>query len=185
MKSAIICMNGFEESEGITVVDILRRLSIQCDIVGVENYVTGSHDITIKTDRLLEDIKAFEYDAIIFPGGLKGAERLRESDIVIDLIKEMNDDKKIVGAICAAPTVLGKAGILKNRNYTVYPGITVDNAGNLVDKPVVKDNNIITSRGPATAMEFAFAIAEGLGVASEPQRDATLFSRFYAKFGLR
>lgn len=181
MKSAIILMNGFEESEGVTVVDVLRRLGIDCDIISESKNVTGSHNITLETDRLLADVKSTDYDAIIFPGGLPGAERLRNSDAVINLVKNMNNNGKVVAAICAAPTVLGKAGILKGKNYTVYPGIDVADAGNLVDKPVVKDGNIITSRGPATAMEFAFAIAESLGVNPAPQKEATLFSRFYAK----
>src|SRR3712207_3515399 len=105
-RAAVICMRGFEEVEGISVVDMLRRLDIECHIVGEEKEIRGSHDIRVGADRLLSEISEDEYDAIILPGGMPGAANLRDNDKVISLIKEMDKNGKIVAAICAAPMVL-------------------------------------------------------------------------------
>ena len=171
MKTAVICMNGFEEVEGLTVVDILRRLGIECDI-------TGSHGLVIKADRLLDEIKSEDYSAVILPGGLPGATNLRDDSKVISLVNEMNKAGKIVAAICAAPIVLERAGVLEGRRFTAYPGVGEKiEGGNFKEELVVRDGNIITSRGPATSMEFAFAIAEALGVNADSQRKATLWDK--------
>ena len=118
MKAAVIFMNGFEEVEGLTVVDMLRRLDITCDIVGKTEEVTGSHGITIKSDRLLESINPEEYNAIVLPGGLPGATNLRDDEKVITTLKKMNSDGKIVAAICAAPIALERAGVLEGKEFT-------------------------------------------------------------------
>ena len=178
VKTAVICMNGFEEVEGLTVVDMLRRLEIDCDIVGKGAEVTGSHGIVIKADRLLEEIKSEDYSAIILPGGLPGATNLRDDSKVISLVNEMNKAGKIVAAICAAPIVLERAGVLEGREFTAYPGVGEKiEGGNFKEELVVRDGNIITSRGPATSLEFAFAIAEALGVNADSQRKATLWDK--------
>ena len=178
MKAAVICMNGFEEVEGLTVVDMLRRLGIECDIVGKEEYVSGSHNITIKSDRFLAEISAEDYDAVILPGGLPGATNLRDDEKVIDILKQMDERKKIVAAICAAPIVLERAGLLEGREFTAYPGFEEKiRGGKFKEILVVRDENIITSRGPATSMEFAFSVAEALGVNADVQREATLWNK--------
>ena len=178
MKTAVICMNGFEEVEGLTVVDMLRRLGIDCDIVGKEGYVTGSHNITVKADRLLETLKADDYEAVVLPGGLPGATNLRDDEKVISVIKAMNNSGKIVAAICAAPIVLERAGLLEGKEFTAYPGFGEKiKEGRFTEELVVKYGNIITSRGPATSMEFAFAIAESLGVNADEQIKATLWDK--------
>lgn len=178
MKTAVICMNGFEEVEGLTVVDMFRRLEIECDIVGKGAEVTGSHGIVIKADRLLDEIKSEDYSAVILPGGLPGATNLRDDSKVISLVNEMNKAGKIVAAICAAPIVLERAGVLEGRRFTAYPGVGEKiEGGNFKEELVVRDGNIITSRGPATSLEFAFAIAEALGVNADSQRKATLWDK--------
>lgn len=178
MKAAVIFMNGFEEVEGLTVVDMLRRLGIDCDITGKSDEVTGSHNITVKTDRHLDSIKADDYDAVILPGGMPGATNLREDEAVISLIKEMSDKGKLIAAICAAPIVLERAGVLSGREFTAYPGFGEKiSGGKFKEDLVVKDGNIITSRGPATSMEFAFAIAEALGINADEQIKATLWDK--------
>lgn len=178
MRAAVLFMDGFEEVEGLTVVDILRRLGIGCDIVGKTALVTGSHNITIKSDRMLDEIKAQDYNAIILPGGLPGAANLRDDEKVISIVKDMDEAGKIVAAICAAPIVLERAGVLSGREFTAYPGVGEEiSIGSFKEELVVKDGNIITSRGPATGMEFAFAIAEALGVNADSQRKATLWDR--------
>ena len=171
-------MNGFEEVEGLTVVDMLRRLGIECDIVGKSDDITGSHGIVIKADKLLEEITVKDYDAVVLPGGLPGATNLRDDEKVISLVKEMNKAGKIVAAICAAPIVLERAGVLEGRGFTAYPGVGEKiEGGNFKEELVVMDGNIITSRGPATSMEFAFSIAEALGVNADSQRKATLWDK--------
>ena len=178
MRAAVICMNGFEEVEGLTVVDMLIRLGIKCDIVGKEVYVTGSHNITVKTDRLLKDVKSDEYNAVILPGGLPGAQNLRDDEKVISMLKEMDKAGKIVAAICAAPIALEKAGVLKDREFTAYPGFGEKiEGGKFKEELAVTDKNIVTSRGPATSMEFAFAVAEALGISTNEQRKATLWDK--------
>ena len=178
MRAAVLFMNGFEEVEGLTVVDMLRRLGIECDIVGKDALVTGSHNITIKSDRLLDEVKAEDFNAIILPGGLPGATNLRDDEKVISIVKNMNEAGKIVAAICAAPMVLERAGVLSGREFTAYPGVGEKiSIGSFKEELVVKDGNIITSEGPATSMEFAFAIAEALGVDADSQRKATLWDK--------
>ena len=178
MRTAVLFMNGFEEVEGLTVVDMLRRLEIECDIVGKSADITGSHGIVIKADKLLEEITVKDYDAVVLPGGLPGATNLRDDEKVISLVKEMNKAGKIVAAICAAPIVLERAGVLEGRGFTAYPGVGEKiEGGNFKEELVVMDGNIITSRGPATSMEFAFAIAEALGVNADSQIKATLWDR--------
>lgn len=178
MRAAVIFMNGFEEVEGLTVVDMLRRLDITCDIVGKAYEVTGAHNITIKSDRLLEEIKSEEYNAVILPGGLPGATNLRDDEKVMTVLKEMNDTGKIVAAICAAPIALERAGVLEGKEFTAYPGVGENiKGGKFKEELVVKDGNVITSRGPATSMEFAFIIAEALGVNADEQIKGTLWDK--------
>mgnify|MGYP001076531583 CR=1 FL=1 len=160
-KVAVMLDDGFEEIEALTVVDIIRRANITCDMFSVSSMeVKGAHDIVVKADKLIsEEVK--EYDVIVLPGGMPGATNLRDNEEVIDLVKWFNDNKKIVAAICAAPIVLGKAGIIEGKKVTSYPGFEDELVkGSYLEEHVVVDGNIITSRGPATAMLFAYKILE-------------------------
>lgn len=160
-KVAVMLADGFEEVEALTVVDIIRRANIKCDMVSISNIeVKGAHDIVVKADKIIsEEVK--EYDVIVLPGGMPGATNLRDNEDVINLVKWFNDNNKIVAAICAAPIVLGKAEIIEGKNITSYPGFESElTKGNYKENHVVVDGNIITSRGPATAMLFAYKILE-------------------------
>lgn len=164
-KVAVFLAEGFEEIEALTVVDIMRRGNVYCDMVSIKESleVKGAHNILVKADRTFsEDLK--EYDLIVFPGGLLGATNLRDDKKVTDLAKYFYENNKLVAAICAAPIVLAKADIITGRNITSYPGFEEELKGcNYTKNKVEVDGNIITSRGPATAMEFAYKLLEVLG----------------------
>ena len=165
-KVAILLENGFEEVEALTVVDVLWRANETCDMESItgEQSITGSHNIEIKADKILTD-KLEDYDAVVLPGGLPGSNTLRDDERVMEILKEFNSANKIVAAICAAPIAFGKAGIIKNKNITSYPGFEEElSEGNYIENElVVQDGNMLTSRGPATALEFSYKLLELLG----------------------
>lgn len=159
-KVAILLANGFEEIEAITLIDILRRAGVEALSVGLEKRsVKGAHGVEITADTVLDDVRAGEFEMIILPGGLPGATTLARNEKVGALLREFDSNGLKIGAICAAPWALSTAGILKNR-YTCYPGFeaNVAKAGYDENANVVKDENIITSKAPATSMEFALEI---------------------------
>lgn len=165
MKKVVVFLaDGFEEIEALTVVDVLRRAKVSCDTCSIHNKsVNGAHNMSVQADKLIEDINPLEYDAVILPGGMPGSTNLRDNEKVIDIVKIFNDNNKIIGAICAAPIVLAKALDLKGRKITSYPGVN-NELGDCLYKEelVVEDDNIITSRGPATALYFALKLVEKL-----------------------
>ncbi|APH14042.1 DJ-1 family protein [Clostridium sporogenes] len=164
-KILVFIAEGFEEIEALTVVDVLRRANIQCDMCSITSNkeIKGAHNILVNVDKTLEEIKSNEYNALVIPGGMPGATNLRDNNKLIDLVKEFNRDKKLIAAICAGPIVLSKANIIKGKEVTSYPGFEEDLKEGLYNKDlVVQDGNIITSRGPSAAMYFAFKILENL-----------------------
>lgn len=159
-KVAILLANGFETLEALTVVDILRRAKVTVDTFSVENNeVETSHKIKVKADKNIDDQEIENYDILVLPGGLPGATTLRDDDRVIDLVKEFNEKGKSICAICAAPIVLGKAGITEGLNMTCYPGFEneIGNA-NYKEELVVVDRNIITGKAASASIPFAFEI---------------------------
>jgi len=122
IKTAVLFAPGFEEVEGLTIVDILRRAAIDTTIIGVgAQEITGAHDITIRTEKLLDDLDISEIDALILPGGSPGFINLQQNHTVLSLIQKAHHQKKIVAAICASPSVLATAGILAQKKATIYP----------------------------------------------------------------
>ncbi|MBN2037047.1 MAG: DJ-1/PfpI family protein [Chitinispirillaceae bacterium] len=164
---------GFEETEAVTVIDLLRRAQIRVSVLGLHSLaVKGSHDITIRTDGLLQDFDE-PFDGIVLPGGMPGTTNLAESNTVLDLVRDAHCRQALCAAICAAPLVLGRAGILQNRTATCYPGIEKELFGaTVVKETVVRDKNIITSRGPGTAVAFGLAIVSYLAGQTEADRIA-------------
>lgn len=163
-KATIILAEGFEELEAVTVIDVLRRGGVEVTIAGLTQLnVTGAHQIQLQANCLLTEIDPHNSDAIILPGGLPGSEHLAKSEELKILLKTFDQQGKWIAAICAAPWALATANVLK-AHYTCYPGFekTVFKPGYESDKNVVICKNTITSRGPATAMEFALAILEEL-----------------------
>lgn len=162
-KVAIIIAPGFEEGEALTIVDILRRAQIQCDMFGFEKVVEGGHQIKVQCDDVLSD-RIIDYDMVILPGGYGGADAMRCRDQVIDILHQMNNQGKYICAMCAAPIVLQKANLLENKKFTAYIGYNQKiHQGTYLEDKVVIDGNIITSRGPATAYAFAYKLVDILG----------------------
>ncbi|MFT8314190.1 MAG: DJ-1 family glyoxalase III [Clostridium sp.] len=153
---------GFEEIEALTVVDILRRANVKCDTCSIAgSFVKGSHGIEVKADKLIEEIDENEYGAVVLPGGMPGAKNLKENKKVIEIVKDFYRDNKIVAAICAAPIVLKEADIYRKHKITSYPDFKEElKAADYIEDIVVEDKNIITSRGPATAIYFGLKLAE-------------------------
>ena len=182
MKKALVFLaEGFEEIEAVSVVDILRRANISCDMCSIDKeYVQGTHKILIKSDCNIDNINSKQYDAIILPGGLLGADNLKDKRVE-KIVKEFNDEGKIIAAICAAPETLEVFGVLKNKKCTSYPGFVKDRASvtYIEDEAVVADGNIITSRGPSTAIEFGLEILKQLGYKKEYMEisEGMLFSK--------
>ena len=170
MRVMIPLANGFEEIEAFTVVDVLRRAKIKVDMVGVIGSVIQSkHGVKVIVDRTLNQINPEDYDAIILPGGSPGYQNLGRSAKLMEILKTFNTQNKLIGAICGAPTILAKEGLLDDKRATVYPGfermLAYPRNG-----PVVVDGNIITSQGPGTAMDFALKIVEKILNPAEAQR---------------
>ncbi len=178
-KAIIVLAEGFEEIEAVSVIDVLRRADIEIFIAGLEDMnPQGSHGITVGADKLLEECDD-RYDAVIFPGGMPGAAHLGASEKVKEMIQKADSENKIIAAICASPAlVLAPSGILKNRKATCFPGMqkNFDPDTSFSEEKVVIDGNIITSRGPGTAILFALAVIEKLigKERSDKVRKATL-----------
>ena len=164
MKTICVFLaDGFEEVEALTVVDVLRRIGISVETVSImkSKTVMGAHDVPIVADKLFEDIKQDNVEMIVLPGGMPGATNLDSHVGLSKLIKEFAESAKPLSAICAAPMVLGKRGILNNKKATCYPGFEKFLHGAAYTNALVqKDGNIITGKGPGAAMDFAFTIAE-------------------------
>lgn len=155
---------GFEEIEAITVVDLLRRAGIEVHTAALDGpQVTGSHGITVTADIALDAARADDYDMIVLPGGMPGADQLKRDARVISMLHRFAADGRYTAAICAAPGVLAHAGLLEGRAATSFPGfLSTDSAPGirLHTDPVVIDGKVVTSRGPGTAMEFGLALIE-------------------------
>lgn len=160
-KTAMLFANGFEEVEALTVVDLLRRAEIVCDIVALDGAATvsGSHGIAVGADKAFEEVTVDDYDALLLPGGQPGTTNLGNDERVLSLLKEFNAAGKLTAAICAAPTVLAKAGLLEGKRAICYPGLEGKLTGATPEtEPVVVDGTVITSRGVGTAIDFALAM---------------------------
>ncbi|MFK5936857.1 MAG: DJ-1/PfpI family protein [Sulfurimonas sp.] len=166
MKVLVPLAKGFEEIEAVSIIDILRRAEIEVLVASLNEQalVLGANGISIQTDYKIKDVNSNELDMIVLPGGWDGTYALAEDKNVLRLLKEMDAKGKNIAAICAAPYALNKAGVLKLK-YTCYPSVEdeIQKDGYQGDASmVVEDENIMTSRGPATAICFALSIVKKL-----------------------
>lgn len=176
-KLSILLANGFEEIEALAPLDVLRRLNYEVELVSMNNTleVISSHNVTFKADKVYDE-KIELSRGLIIPGGMPGSINLRDDNRVIDLVKKFKEENKLICAICAGPIVLGRANILNDIEVTSYPGFENElNCKNYLNEKVVVSKNIITSRGPATAFDFAFAIANYLGLDTSSLEKGMLF----------
>jgi len=158
--------NGCEELEAVTVIDLLRRAGIEVVTAGLtDGPVTASRGVVLIPDRSLDQVLDDDFDMIVLPGGLPGADYLDADPRIHALLQRMAEQERYTAAICAAPKVLLNAGLLDGRRATAYPGIIdglmTENSQLLADA-VVTDGKVVTSRGPGTAMDFALTLIEQL-----------------------
>lgn len=165
MKCAIFLAKGFEDCEALITMDMLRRAGITVDSVSITDdmKVQTSHGVTLFADRIYNDIDPNDYDVLILPGGKLGTENLGQFRPLMDAIMAHFEAGKLTCAICAAPSLFGKAGILKGRHYTCFPSFFSEAyEGTYEMELAVKDGNLITGRGMGATIEFARLIIGAL-----------------------
>ncbi|HIE54140.1 MAG TPA: DJ-1/PfpI family protein [Chromatiaceae bacterium] len=153
---------GCEELEAVTIIDLLRRARIEVVTAGLgPGPVTCSRGVVLLPDTILDEVLEDEFDMVVLPGGLPGADHLQSNPRIIRMLKRMSEEGRYTAAICAAPKVLATAGLLEGRQATSYPGVLESMelpTTEVLDKPVVVDDKVLTSRGPGTAMDFALEL---------------------------
>lgn len=157
----VFTADGFEEIEGLTVVDLMRRAGAQVRMVSISDglAVKGSHGIEIKADTFFDDVDFDQADLLVLPGGMPGTLHLGEHEGLTGLLQDFAAKGKRVAAICAAPSVLGGLGLLKGKRAVCYPGFEDKLTGAQVEmEEVVTDGCITTSRGLGTAIPFALEL---------------------------
>lgn len=175
MASVLIPLaQGCEELEAVTVIDLLRRAQINVVTASLDNKpVKASRGTVLIADQTLDQALDADYEMVVLPGGLPGADHLDQDPRIAALLKRLAAQQKYTAAICAAPKVLANAGLLEGKTATGFPGVLekMDLTNTrLSDQPVVIDGRVITSRGPGTAIDFALSLIEIL--AGKPKRDA-------------
>jgi len=161
MDVLVPLVEGFEEIEAVSVIDILRRAGIKVTTAGIPStMVLGAHGVQIIADKKLDNIDFRDFDALVLPGG-PGHTNLAKSEKILNAVADFDARGKVIGAICAAPLVLAKAGVLNGKKATISPGMEREIPRPRPDKVVV-DGNIITSQAPGTAIEFAIRLVEKL-----------------------
>lgn len=162
-KVYLFLADGFEEVEGLAVVDLLRRAQIETTMISVSDTVEilGAHGIVVSADKVFEEVGFEDVDMLVLPGGATGVKNLRKHEELCKKLKEFNEEGKMIGAICAAPTLLDELGVLNGKKITCYQDMVseIENA-TPIDAKVVLDENIMTSQGFGTSIDFGLAIVE-------------------------
>jgi len=180
MTTALVPLaDGCEEIEAVTIIDLLRRAGVDVTTAGLTpGIVTASRGVKLEPDTVLDAVMDHDFDLIVLPGGGGGADRLRADARILDMLKRQARAGRWLAAICAAPKVLAAAGLLDGRQATSFPGhlegLEIPDLG-YSEQPVVRDGNLLTSRGPGTAMDFALALIEVLeGAGKRDEVEAAL-----------
>lgn len=163
MKIFAFFAEGYEEVEGLAVVDIIRRAGIDVEMVSVTDKleVMGVHNIAVVMDKTIGEIDFNDGDMIFLPGGIPGTPNLENCKVLIDNILKYNETGKKLAAICAAPSIYGKLGLLEGKKATCYPGFEEELKGaNVLNEKVITDGNITTSRGMGTSMDLGLEIVK-------------------------
>lgn len=162
----VLVADGSEEMEVVITVDVLRRAGISVFLAGVgeeTRMVTASRGVRIAPDGAWDPAEATRFNALVIPGGIGGTQAMRQDDSVKQAVREFLQAGKIVAAICAGPTVLLDAGVLVGKIYTSNPSCREElTAGTWVDRPVVREGNLITSQAAGTAFAFGLTLVEAL-----------------------
>ena len=164
-KVCVFFGEGYEEIEALTVVDLLRRVSVDTDMVSItgKKSVTGSHGIAVGMDKLLSEVDFDAVDMIVLPGGMPGTKNLEACEMLMEQVDAFVAAGKPVCAICAAPSILGHRGHLEGKKATSYPSFEEHLTGaTVLREPAVRDGNIITGRGMGCSIEFGLMILEHL-----------------------
>ncbi len=172
-KVFIFLAEGFEEIEAITPIDVLRRAEIDVTTVSItdKKEVSGAHNITILADTIFAKTNFSDADLLVLPGGLPGSTNLQEHKALNELLIEFSSKGKLIGAICAAPLVLGGLGLLKGKTATCYPGVEEKLIGaNPTGSPLEVDGNIVTAKGVGAAMKFALQLVTMLKSTDEANK---------------
>ena len=164
-KAGVFFGTGYEEIEALTVVDLLRRAGIEVQCISIDNrkQVMGSHKINVEMDAGIGDVDFESLDMIVCPGGMPGTRNLEACDVLTEQIRIFYEKGKLIGAICAAPSIFGHMGLLKGRKACIFPGMEEELVGaEVVYDDVVQSEHVITSRGMGTAIAFGLEIISNL-----------------------
>ena len=172
MKIALLLANGFEEIEALTPLDVLRRAGVTVDTIGIgSKTVVGAHNIPIIADITDKEANPDDYGCVIFPGGMPGSVNLDAAELTDRIIAAVIKNGGRLAAICAAPLVLGRRGLLNGKKATCYPGFENELLGAIISPlGVVTDGNITTAKGMGVALEFAKELTSLLISAEESER---------------
>ena len=166
MKEVFLFLaEGFEETEAVGTIDVLRRGELKVTVVSIseEKTVTGAHNISVVADKLFSEVDFSSGEMLVLPGGMPGASNLNAHSGLKALIQQYNSEGKKLAAICAAPLIFGGLGLLQGKKATAYPGFeSMLKGATIIEKGTVKDGNIITGRGPGFVLDFGLAIVEEL-----------------------
>ena len=178
MKIVAILADGAEELEVVAVADVLRRLGFDVTLAGLDHLeIACANGCRIKADRLFAECLSESFDAVYLPGGTNGAMALYNSASVIRFVQEMEQSGRVVGAICAAPIVLARAGLLSGRRFTMYPGFDEYLDGEVsTGEAAEADERVVTGRGPGAVFAFAAKFA---GVLGREKEVADLYQKMF------
>jgi len=174
MPVLIPLAEGVEPLEAVTIIDVLRRASIRVVTASLTDHITihAAHGIKLAADTTWSEINLDEFGAIVLPGGGKGTEVLKHDERILKAVHQFAITDRHVCAICAAPTVLAKAGVLEGRTATCYPSCAEELGDAYDNAPVIADGNIITSQGPGTALLFSLVLVQHFKGDDEAQQVA-------------